>query len=143
MAPERFSHEEVTPRADGYALACVLYECLTGGPPYPADNTGVLITSHMMEPVPRPSTKGFGVPQAFDAVIERGMAKRPEDRQASAGAFAAEAHEALSDPEQDQAASIIRRSEHSIAPPEVTTAPDPAGTAPHTRINPLTSADLP
>ncbi len=69
----------MTPRADVYALACVLYECLTGEAPYRADNTGVLITSHMMEPAPRPSTEGLGVPQAFDAVIERGMAKNPDD----------------------------------------------------------------
>jgi serine/threonine kinase PknH len=59
MAPERFTNDEVTHRADIYALACVLYECLTGAPPYRADSTGVLITAHMLEPIPRPSVEGF------------------------------------------------------------------------------------
>ena len=55
MAPERFTNDEVTFRADIYALACVLYECLTGAAPYPSDNAGVLISAHMMNPIPRPS----------------------------------------------------------------------------------------
>jgi serine/threonine-protein kinase len=141
MAPERFSNGEVTPRADIYALACVLYECLTGTAPYRADNTGVLITSHMMEPAPRPSAVGLGVPQAFDAVVERGMAKNPDARYESAGALAAAAHEALSSPDQDRAAGILRASQTAITQPG--TPPGVAGsasTAPGTRINPLTSA---
>ncbi len=77
MAPERFSNDEATPRADVYALACVLYECLTGAPPYRAESAGVLVTAHMMEPIPRPSAQGFGVDQAFDDVIAGGMAKKP------------------------------------------------------------------
>jgi serine/threonine kinase PknH len=142
MAPERFSNAEVTSRADVYALACVLYECLTGVAPFSADNTGVLIASHMMEPAPRPSARGLGVPHAFDAVIERGMAKNPDDRYESAGALAAAAHEALSNPDQDRAATILRWSEHATTTP---TATQPSGgteesTSSHTRINPLTSS---
>jgi serine/threonine-protein kinase len=135
MAPERFSNGEVTPRADVYALACVLYECLTGEAPYRADNTGVLITSHMMEPAPRPSTEGLGVPKAFDAVIERGMAKNPDDRYESAGALAAAAHEALSNPDQHRAATILRHNDTAIRPIAASQAP----TAAHTAINPVTS----
>jgi serine/threonine protein kinase len=139
MAPERFSSDEVTPRADVYALACVLYECLTGAPPYPADSTGVLVTSHMMEPIPLPSTQGFGVDKAFDAVIAGGMAKNPIERYASAGDLAEAAHEALSRPERDRAATILRRSETSAKPQD--TQPDAkveASASPHTRYNPLT-----
>ncbi|WP_118915098.1 serine/threonine-protein kinase [Mycobacterium shigaense] len=116
MAPERFSNGEVTARADVYALACVLYECLTGAAPYRADNTGVLITSHLMEPVPKPSASGPGIPPAFDAVIERGMAKNPDDRYESAGALAAAAHEALSNTDQHKASTILRHSDTAIRP---------------------------
>ncbi|BBX95606.1 serine/threonine-protein kinase [Mycobacterium lacus] len=116
MAPERFSSDEVTYRADIYALACVLYECLTGAPPYRADSATTLVTAHLMDPVPQPSAVRSGIPKAFDAVIARGMAKKPEDRYASAGDLARAAHEALSDPDQDHAADILRRSRESTLP---------------------------
>jgi serine/threonine protein kinase len=113
MAPERFSNDEVTYRADIYALACVLHECLTGTPPYKSDSATTLVTSHLMEPVPQPSAARPGVPRAFDAVVARGMAKRPEDRYASAGDLAMAAHDALSDPDQDHASDILRRSQEA------------------------------
>ncbi len=116
MAPERFSNDEVTYRADIYALACVLYECLTGGPPYRADSAGMLVTAHLMNPVPQVSTQRAGIPKAFDTVIARGMAKKPEDRYSSAGDLALAAHEALSDPDQDHAEKIVRRSQEATLP---------------------------
>jgi serine/threonine protein kinase len=119
MAPERFSNDEVTPRADVYALACVLYECLTGAPPYGADSAGVLVTAHMMEPIPRPSAQGFGVDHAFDDVIAGGMAKNPIQRYPTAGDLADAAHDALSRPERDRAQTILRRSETSAKPQDV------------------------
>ena len=111
MAPERFSSEEVTPRADVYALACVLYECLTGAPPYRADSTGMLISAHMMQPIPKPSEQGCGVSPAFDAVIAGGMAKNPIERYPTAGALAEAAHRALGSPERERAETILRQSE--------------------------------
>ena len=131
MAPERFSNDEVTYRADIYALACVLHECLTGSPPYRADSASMLVTAHLMDPTPQPSTMRSGIPKAFDAVIARGMAKKPEDRYASAGDLALAAHEALSDPDQDHAANIVRRSQEATLPTSDQPAPPPtlAGTA--------------
>jgi serine/threonine kinase PknH len=116
MAPERFSNGEVTYRADIYALACVLHEALTGAPPYRADSASVLVTSHLLDPVPQPSTQRAGIPKALDGVIARGMAKKPEDRYASAGDLALAAHEALSDPDQDHAQNILRRSTEATIP---------------------------
>ena len=54
MAPERFTNSEVTYRADIYALACVLYECLTGSPPY-RGNDVTLMTAHLTQSIPRAS----------------------------------------------------------------------------------------
>jgi serine/threonine protein kinase len=125
MAPERFSNDEVTYRADIYALACVLHEALTGSPPYRADSAGTLVTAHLMDPIPQPSTLRAGIPKAFDAVIARGMAKKPQDRYASAGDLALAAHEALSDPDQDHAANILRRSQEATLP----TSTDPTAAA--------------
>lgn len=131
MAPERFSDAEVTYRADIYALACVLFECLTGSPPYRADSAGVLVSAHLMDPIPVPSRQRADIPKAFDAVIARGMAKKPEDRYGSAGDLALAAKAALSNPDQDRAATIVRRSqEATLAAPEhfdarLNTAPAP------------------
>jgi serine/threonine kinase PknH len=116
MAPERFTDDDMTSRADVYALACVLYECLTGSAPYRGNSTGVLITAHMMQPVPSPSAHSLGVPQAFDAVIARGMAKMSDARYESAGALAVAAHEALSSLDQDRTHTILRLSETSAQP---------------------------
>lgn len=77
MAPERFSDGEVTSRADIYALACVLYECLTGSPPYRSDSAGVLIGAHLHAAIPQPSQIRPGIPAGFDAVVARGKAKDP------------------------------------------------------------------
>src|ERR1700748_416906 len=68
MAPERFSNDEVTYRADIYALACVLYECLIGSPPYRADSASTLVTAHLMDPIPQASTMRAGIPKALDTV---------------------------------------------------------------------------
>ncbi|WP_415623189.1 serine/threonine-protein kinase, partial [Mycobacterium simiae] len=130
MAPERFTNDEVTYRADIYALACVLHECLTGAPPYRADSAGVLVRAHMNDPIPQPSTVRTGIPKAFDAVIARGMAKKPEERYASAGDLALAAHEALSTPDQDHASDILRRSQEATLPgdPKLVQPPTIAGT---------------
>jgi serine/threonine-protein kinase len=123
MAPERFSDGEVTYRADIYSLACVLHECLTGSPPFKADSAGVLVTAHLMDPIPQASTQRAGIPKSLDGVIARGMAKKPEDRYSSAGDLALAAREALSDPDQDHADNILRRSQE--ATPSTATEAEP------------------
>ncbi|MEW5812220.1 MAG: bifunctional serine/threonine-protein kinase/transporter substrate-binding domain-containing protein [Actinomycetota bacterium] len=97
MAPERFEGGEVDRRSDIYALTCVLYECLTGSRPYPADSLEQQIAGHMVSPLPRPSDTDARL-AAFDAVIAKGMAKKPEKRYQSAGELAAAARRAMTAP---------------------------------------------
>jgi serine/threonine-protein kinase len=99
MAPERFeSHGRVGHLVDVYSLACLLFQCLTGMPPFPGQNPLALMHTHINEEPPRPTAYRSDLPAAFDDVIATGMAKRPEDRFPSAGALAAAARQALSDP---------------------------------------------
>jgi serine/threonine-protein kinase len=104
LAPERLASGQVTPGADIYALACVLYECLTGVAPYEGrDEIPAIVAAHLTAPVPRPSQQRPGIPIGFDEVIARGMAKEPQERYASAGELGAAAQRALGSPAYDRA----------------------------------------
>jgi YVTN family beta-propeller protein len=85
MAPEVFRGQAVDGRTDVYSLACVLFECLTGAPPYPHELQPAVISSHLMDPVPRVTASQPRLPIAIDQVVARGMAKDPEDRFRSSG----------------------------------------------------------
>jgi serine/threonine-protein kinase len=98
MSPERLQAGEVDARSDVYALACVLYECLTGNTPYPGNNTEQQVTAHLMVPPPRPSSTDPHVPATFDAVIATGMAKDPGLRYATTVELARAAREAITTP---------------------------------------------
>jgi predicted Ser/Thr protein kinase len=95
MAPERFTDQRATPAVDVYALACVLYEALTGDSPFARDSLENLVAAHLASPPPRPSIANSRVPTPFDAVIARGMAKDPDDRYGTAGALVRAAQQAM------------------------------------------------
>ncbi|BBX04690.1 protein kinase [Mycolicibacterium moriokaense] len=97
MAPERFEGKPVDPTSDIYALTCVLYECLTGARPYPAQSLEQQIAGHMTQPIPQPSAVDPTL-AAFDDVIAKGMAKNPSKRYQTAGELAAAARRALNAP---------------------------------------------
>jgi serine/threonine protein kinase len=95
MAPERFTTGTADARADVYALACVLHECLTGAQPFPGDSMEQQIGAHLTKDPPKPSALNPAVPVSFDEVIAVGMAKNPDQRYQSARELATAAHQAL------------------------------------------------
>jgi phosphate transport system substrate-binding protein len=95
MAPERFSKGQADARADIYALACVLYECLTGDTPFPGDSIEQQLAGHISEPPPRPSETNPDVHTNFDDVITTGLAKDPDQRYQHVHDLAAAAQQAL------------------------------------------------
>ena len=127
MAPERLSDDHTTKAVDIYALACVLYETLTGARPFAIDSMQQVINAHLHTPPPRVSAANSRVPPALDAVIERGMAKEPDDRYGSAGALARAAQRALS-----AAAGPRRQRNHGRCP-----CPRPHRAAHQDRATPL------
>jgi serine/threonine protein kinase len=97
LAPERITGEP-DHRADIYALACVLHECLTGQQPFPGNSMEKQIGGHLALPPPHPSALNDTVPTRFDEVIGKGMAKNPDDRYTSASSLANAARSAITAP---------------------------------------------
>jgi serine/threonine-protein kinase len=96
MSPERLTSGGTTEaRSDIYALTCVLYECLTGHPPFQGESVEQHIAAHLMTPPPRPSASDCKLPVSFDAVIEKGLAKDPSNRYQTALELADAARAAL------------------------------------------------
>jgi serine/threonine protein kinase len=95
MAPERFNSNEIHPSSDIYALACVLYQCVTGQQPFPGDTLEQVASGHIFTPPPRPSEKSRTVPTALDQVIATGLAKQPADRYPTAVDMAAAAKQVV------------------------------------------------
>ncbi len=94
MPPERFTGDG-DHRSDLYALGCVLYEALTGQPPFPGTNVLVLANAHQNTPPPRPTSKRPDLPAALDAVTTRALAKDPHQRFTTAGELIAAARSAI------------------------------------------------
>ena len=87
MSPEQFLGEPVDARTDLYSAGVLFYKLLTGERPFEGSMTAIMQQVLTSEP-PAPSRISAAVPAALDAVVRRAMAKRPNDRFASAGAFA-------------------------------------------------------
>jgi serine/threonine-protein kinase len=95
VAPEQIAGKDVDGRADQYALACVLFECLTGRIPFPRQEDTAAMFAHLQEPPPRVTEANPTLPAAIDDVIARGMAKEPDERYATCMELARTARAAL------------------------------------------------
>jgi WD40 repeat protein/predicted Ser/Thr protein kinase len=86
-APELIRGDRLDGRADQYSLGCLLYECLTGGPPFARPTSAAVLFAHLEEPPPAPA--------GLEEVMQTALAKNPEDRYPTCRAFLTAVAEAL------------------------------------------------
>jgi streptogramin lyase len=95
VAPEQVQGEAVDGRTDQYALGCVLYECLTGEPPFPRSSSIAVLWAHVEDEPPSLTAARPDLPETLDGVVTRSLAKAPGDRYGSCRELVAAAREAL------------------------------------------------
>jgi serine/threonine-protein kinase len=98
MAPEQAAgrSRDVTPATDVWALGAILYECLTGAPPFRGENWLETIELVKTQPVPPPSQRRAGLPTALERICLRCLEKPADRRYPTAGELAAELERFLS-----------------------------------------------
>ena len=87
LSPEQARGEPVDSRSDVYSAGCLLYELLTGRPPFVGDSPVAVAYQHVREPAAPPSDHDTEVTPEVDAIVMKALAKRVEDRYQSAAAM--------------------------------------------------------
>ncbi|MGH7155500.1 MAG: serine/threonine-protein kinase, partial [Acetobacteraceae bacterium] len=125
MSPEQFMGQVVDARTDLYSAGVLLYQLLTGERPFEGSMTAIMHKVLNTEP-PLPSQLAVTAPPLLDAVVQRAMAKRPDDRFSSADAFAEAITAALDapatpapppEPPGDTEATLVMPSPRPAVPP--------------------------
>jgi serine/threonine protein kinase len=96
-APEQIEGGEVDARTDVYALACVLYETLTGTAPFHRPSEVAVLNAHLHAPPPRLTKAAPGVPHQLEHVVQKALSKSPLDRYATPGELIAAARAAAAE----------------------------------------------
>ena len=96
-APEQIEGSDVDARADQYALACVLYECLVGTSPFHRSSDVAVLNAHLHASPPRLTKAAPDLPAALEPVLAKALSKSPLDRYGSCGEFVAAARSAAAE----------------------------------------------
>ncbi len=95
LSPEQARGENVDARSDLYSTGCLLFELLTGRPPFVGDSPVSVAYQHVREAAPRPSQFASDVPATLDAVVERALQKDRANRYSTAQEFMADLQRVL------------------------------------------------
>ncbi len=120
MAPEQLRGEALTPASDLFSLGAVLYQALTGRPPFPGDTPEEVSAAHAAGKVRPPSTLAEGVPGRLDEAILQALRRDPDGRFRSAEAMSVAIGAAIDE------GRVEREDETRVVRMPVTAAPLPA-----------------
>jgi serine/threonine protein kinase len=123
VAPEQIRGERVDARADIYALGCLLFHTLAGGPPYQRDSDEATLWAHLHDDPPSLRASAPQAPAALQDVIDRALAKEPEERYQSAGDLGRAALAAVGREPAPRGERVVARG--AAAPVDAETAPSP------------------
>lgn len=99
LSPEQARGENVDARSDLYSAGCLLFELLTGRPPFIGDSPVSVAYQHVREEAPLPSSFASDVPPELDAVVAKSLRKNRDDRYSSAQEFLADLRAAIGEPQ--------------------------------------------
>jgi len=147
LAPERVAGREASPQSDLYSAAVIGYEMVAGKPPFKGEHMAATLAAHQREPIPSLLDVRADAPPEYVAAIERGLAKEPAARFASAE----EMRDSLTQPAYEETMAVrtltmplaptpLRDPEPTPTPtpPPRRTAPAPTPAAPVTKPAPVT-----
>lgn len=113
MSPEQIMGRRVDQRSDLYSMGVILFELLTGSPPFPSKNHWELISLQATHQAPRPSELNPSIPTALDSVVIKLLRRDPEDRYQSADEILQDIHEFLG----DKPGTVQRKPSHLLECP--------------------------
>jgi serine/threonine-protein kinase len=128
IAPEMALGEKADERSDVYSLGCVLYEMLTGGPPFTGELPEAVMSQHTSVAPRPPHELNPAVPPALDELVVRMLAKRRDDRPLGAAELISELRASVREPTTPATAAPTAPAPPTAAP----TAPAPRTAAPTT-----------
>ncbi|MEJ7651156.1 MAG: Stk1 family PASTA domain-containing Ser/Thr kinase [Nakamurella sp.] len=96
LSPEQARGEAVDARSDVYSTGCVIYELITGAPPFVGDSPVAVAYQHVREDPKPPSTVRPGLPREMDAIVLKALNKNPLNRYQTAAELRADLVRALS-----------------------------------------------
>lgn len=142
MAPEQVTGDHTDARTDVYALGCVFFQMLSGNVPYDKENSIATLFAHVHDPPPSLPDDLAELYPSFAPVIEKAMAKQPENRYLSAGDLARDAMCALSGTRYTGPATVVAIGDAKPVLPEEDAGPtselQPAPPSPQTNPRPAT-----